>query len=212
MIRTCLSLNPASAAVRRDLADVYQLHRTVLSLFPATLPDGERVLFRLEEGDWPALCVQSLVDWPDAARLPPGYLLTGAALSSRAVAPLQSDWLHPDAEPLPFRLRANPTKRVDGRRIPLPPEAWGDWLARKGEQSGFRVVDVTAADCGTVVGYRPLDGARPSAGLVQTVSLHAVEFSGVLAVTDPTLLAEAIRAGIGSGKGFGFGLLVVGPD
>lgn len=214
MIRARLDLNPASAAVRCDLADVYQLHRTVLSGFPALLPDSERVLFRLEEGEWPVLIVQSLVAWP-YWRLPAGYLRPSTpAAPLYGATTVEFDMpAMPVAATLLFCLRANPTKRdgADGRRIALPPEAWGDWLARKGEQGGFRVVDVQAADCGTVVGSRPPAWARPSAGLVQAVRLRAAEFSGVLAVTDSARLAEAIRSGIGSGKGFGFGLLVVGP-
>jgi CRISPR system Cascade subunit CasE len=36
---------------------------------------------------------------------------------------------------------------------------------------------------------------------------HAVRFDGLLVVTDPERLRHALRAGIGSAKGFGFGLL-----
>jgi len=38
-----------------------------------------------------------------------------------------------------------------------------------------------------------------------------VRYEGLLQVTDPHLLVEAVRAGIGSAKGFGFGLLSLAP-
>jgi CRISPR system Cascade subunit CasE len=40
---------------------------------------------------------------------------------------------------------------------------------------------------------------------------HAVEFEGVLAVTDPATFAQAFTHGIGSAKAFGFGLLARVP-
>jgi CRISPR system Cascade subunit CasE len=42
--------------------------------------------------------------------------------------------------------------------------------------------------------------------------LHsAVEYHGVLTVTDPARFYETFTRGIGSGKAFGFGLLVIAP-
>ena len=39
----------------------------------------------------------------------------------------------------------------------------------------------------------------------------SVQFDGVLQVRDPARLLEALRVGIGSGKGLGFGLLSLAP-
>ncbi|GFO83041.1 MAG: hypothetical protein A49_26680 [Methyloceanibacter sp.] len=41
--------------------------------------------------------------------------------------------------------------------------------------------------------------------------LTAVRFDGVLLVTDPSKLCEAVRLGIGAQKAFGFGLLSLAP-
>ena len=56
-----LVLNHDNRRVRRELTNVYELHRTVMSGFPPKLPEGERVLFRLDEGHAgrPVLLVQS---------------------------------------------------------------------------------------------------------------------------------------------------------
>ena len=44
-------------------------------------------------------------------------------------------------------------------------------------------------------------------GATHKLRLLAVRFDGLLQVTDPDRLRETVRRGIGSGKGFGFGLL-----
>jgi CRISPR system Cascade subunit CasE len=38
-----------------------------------------------------------------------------------------------------------------------------------------------------------------------------VQFRGILEVTDPAQFAETYRQGIGSAKGFGFGLMLLAP-
>jgi CRISPR system Cascade subunit CasE len=40
---------------------------------------------------------------------------------------------------------------------------------------------------------------------------YAVRFEGLLEVTDPGLFLEMLQDGVGSAKGFGFGLLSLGP-
>jgi CRISPR system Cascade subunit CasE len=40
---------------------------------------------------------------------------------------------------------------------------------------------------------------------------NAVEFRGILTVTDPARFRETFARGIGSAKGFGFGMLALAP-
>lgn len=200
MIHSRLRLDPAVAAVRGDLADVYRLHQTVMSAFPADLPAGERALFRVEAapGDHPAVLVQSLFVRPDWRRLPVGYL-SAEPLVCECEPVLEV------GQELSFVLRANPTMRTGGRRVALVEEAARRaWLGRKGDAGGFRVIGTGAAvtDVGVVIGYRP-ETAGP-------VSFRVVEFSGFLEVTDPLRLVDVVRGGVGSAKGFGCGLLVLG--
>ena len=48
-------------------------------------------------------------------------------------------------------------------------------------------------------------------GSTMTVRFLSVRFEGLLQVSDPDRFVGAIRSGIGSAKGFGFGLLSVAP-
>lgn len=137
-----------------------------------------------------------------------------------------------------FDLRANPVKmqlvprnadgetilndngkRKRGKRIPLvKPDELRDWLFRKGEvrcrdnstgqniSGGFRIVETKE---------KPLE-IRPMVESHFRKKEHTayhggVQFRGILEVTDKENFIQSYQAGIGSAKGFGFGLLLLAP-
>ena len=205
-----LILNPRIRRVQKEVAAPYQMHRSLMKAFPDNLAKGtERVLFRLETARTGVLTllVQSLTlpDWswlaePNAC----GYLLP-VNEPNPAVKPF--DLNVAPGQVLAFRLRANPTARrrlPDGtrKRVGLGREEEQiEWLKRKGEQGGFRVLSVRTSNQDTVNGYIRRDEER------HKLKLLAVQFDGLLQVTDPDRLRETVRQGIGSGKALGFGLL-----
>jgi CRISPR system Cascade subunit CasE len=226
-----LRLDARERAVRRDLADCQALHRTLLAAFPqAHAATGSArahfgLLYRVEtiadDGSVPVL-VQSCVA-PDWTRLPPAYLLPDwDEVDGYAVRRLDSRYAELRAEmALRFRLRANPTRRVarqgdrlSGKRVELQREEDQlAWLARKGADGGFRllevrtaagVADVRASHGVNVLGRRPQEreGRR-------RMTFGSVHFEGRLAITDADRFRVTLEAGIGSGKAYGFGLLSI---
>lgn len=169
MYLSLLRLNPASAAVQRDLRDVTGLHRTIMKAYPDVL------------------------DPEEAARahfLPEGYLYPeeGIPNPSRKVDTKSG----PDG------------RRRNGRRVPLRgPEEQIDWLARKGAQCGFALLQATIAASGAAELVKSSSTGRTFQGVL---------FEGRLVVQDPQRFQEVLTTGIGPGKAFGFGLLSVGPD
>jgi CRISPR system Cascade subunit CasE len=111
---------------------------------------------------------------------------------------------------LRFRLVANPTVKRDGKRHGLlREEEQLAWLARKGHTGGF-----TLSTGGVVV--VPLGGRQshrhdPQRGAVGLVTHVGVRFDGLLMVNQSELFVQTLEAGIGSAKGFGFGLLSIAP-
>jgi CRISPR system Cascade subunit CasE len=206
-----LILDPASRRVRRELAEPYQMHRSIMRAFSDSLRDvEERVLFRVDaapRSEALTLLVQSwtLPDWSWLGeRAAQGYLLS-VPEPNPAVKAFE---LHLVAgQVLSFRLRANPTARrklEDGqhKRVGLyREEEQVVWLRRKGEASGFRVLSVAAG------GSEVVGGAAGSGEQRHDLKLLAVQFDGTLQVTDAERLRQAVADGVGSGKGFGFGLL-----
>lgn len=204
-----LILNPRSRRVQKEIAAPYQMHRSLMRAFPDDLQKGtERVLFRLETARTGTLTllVQSLTlpDWswlaePNAR----GYLLP-VAEPNPAVKSFDLN-LAP-GQMLAFRLRANPTARRTfddkKRRVGLyREEEQIEWLKRKGEQGGFRLLSARTS------GQEDVKGTIYRNEQKHPLKLAAVQFDGLLQVTDPDRLCETVRQGIGSGKALGFGLL-----
>jgi len=100
---------------------------------------------------------------------------------------------------LRFRLRANPTVKRGGKREGLLSEDEQiAWLNRKGTVHGFTVMTVYVHDQRFEVGKSGSEGE---------VRMFCATFDGHLTVSDPEKLLQAVENGIGSGKGFGNGLL-----
>lgn len=207
-----LVLDPRARSVLHDLADPYQLHRTIMSAFPSLEPAGERVLFRLEQQrsePYLTILVQSHTT-PDWSALDArGYLLQPAAVKVFEAQPTAGQLFR-------FRLLANPTKRlkangqgegkVDGPRIGLfREEDQLAWLERKAGQNGFRVLEVQTVKIAQPDGWKQTDGKS------HPIRCQAVRFDGRLQVTEAAAFAAALCDGIGSAKGFGFGLLSLAP-
>lgn len=221
MYLSLLRLSPASAAVQRDLRDVTQLHRTIMRAFPHVIdPEMEarayfEVLHRLEfekAGGRILLYVQSRVE-PDWSQLESGYLHPE---EDQRVKPVGEAYAGLRAgRVVRFRLRANPTRKVDtksapdgarrnGRRVPVRGvEEQIKWLARKAEQHGFTLLQAGVAASGSPERVKSYRTGRTFQGVL---------FEGRLAVGDPERFQKALAQGIGSGKAFGFGLLSVGPE
>ncbi len=198
-----LLLNPRSAMAQRELASPYQMHRTILSAFPSADSGGPgRVLFRVEP-EQADLGVRVLVQsaqrpaWDAVLAAHPGYLIAPPAV--KEVCPML-----PVGRPLRFRLRANATYRRDGKRLGhMTEERQRQWLWRKAEAGGFRILGVLVRPEGMV-----RDRARPGE---PPFSWLSVLFDGVLEITDGARAHATLAQGIGSGKGMGFGLLSLAP-
>lgn len=192
-------------AAKHGLRDTYDWHQAVWKAFPGRGDQRRDFLTRLDERD-------------------EGFRL----LIVSPEIPTRPDWCPENCwqtKPIPeqyfgksryaFQLCANPTKKVtklqpdgsptkNGKRVPLRSrEELVAWMQRKGEQGGFVVEEAMLRTIPRGREHFAKDGAR---------GLHsAVEYQGVLTVTDPAKFHKTFTYGIGSAKAFGFGLLVIAP-
>jgi len=134
-----------------------------------------------------------------------------------------------------FDLRANPVKtlvqrgpkgetlycpnkkRKHGKRVPIvKPDELRVWLGQKGKvrcrdndtgldvPGGFRILEENPLEISPMVeSHFRKKGQEGYHG--------GVQFRGTLEVTDSTKFIETYHSGIGSAKGFGFGLLLLAP-
>lgn len=229
MFLSRLILDPRSPAVRRDLADRNGLHRSVMCAFPAVEGDDARgrleVLFRIESGDdgrGLRLFVQS-AGIPDWSRLSHGYLLS--VPENPACRPLEAAYERlNDGAVLSFTLAANPTRKVgttlksereagrkeNGKRVPIrDPLQQVEWLVRKGERGGFELlVSERSGSPNVALREEPMvRGRRSGAGL----SLCCVVYQGHLRISNREAFLETLRGGLGPGKAYGLGLMLIAP-
>ncbi len=197
-----LQLNTSRAAVGWA-SNPYRVHQRLMKAC-----DGDpRLLFRIE--DTPEGGTQILVQ----SQVKPNWQLAFADLAVLRCPPefkpfdlsLQAGRLYR------FRLLANPTvkkKSDDDKpyRLGLTQEADQlAWLTRKLEGAGVKL-----ASC--VVMPRGLQHSDKSLAKDEHAATHlAVLFEGVLQAQDPERLEAVVESGIGSAKGFGFGLLSLAP-
>ncbi len=215
-----LILNPRSRQVRSELADLYEMHRTVMKAFAGHLAADERTLFRVDVHPRTGICTllvqsQHQPDWGFLSALGKGYLLSADELPLEVENPAVKavDVALKPGQALAFRLRANPTKRLGKdagekhhQRVGLMREEEQiKWLERKIEAAGARLVSANIANDTRAGGKLFREKEK------HTLSFISVQFDGVLQVQDPSKLLETLQAGIGSGKGLGFGLLSLAP-
>lgn len=224
MFLSRLTIDRRNAVAARDLEDVCQMHRTVMSLFPGfqVTRDARASVAALYRVDLHpramsvSVIVQSVVR-PNFRELPGGYALE----VDPAVRSMDSalEGLR-DGRILRFRLRANTVKKVDtksgpdgrrrnGRRMHLRSDAERtEWLKRKAKQSGFRLVTEGGSEGDEMVSFssgRKHTGRR---GRVK-VTFESVLIDGLLVITDADRFRSAVRVGIGHEKAYGCGLLSI---
>ncbi|NNH72320.1 type I-E CRISPR-associated protein Cas6/Cse3/CasE [Nocardia uniformis] len=226
-------LNPARRGSRRFLSSPHVLHGAVMKSFPPGVldhPDAEgRVLWRIDKtANDIHLYVVSPVE-PDFTHVieQVGWPTTGA-WTTRKYGQLLDNLA--DGQRWHFRLTANParstfippeqrivddgagTKTQRGKVAGLNQEEQLEWLRRKAIGAGFAVTAAGPAhqreDDVRIISRETLTFDRAD----RKVVLSVATFEGVLTITDPGLLRNALINGIGRAKGYGCGLLTLAPN
>lgn len=100
-----------------------------------------------------------------------------------------------------FNILLNPSKKVDGKRRSL--KNYKDrinWLNNMANKNGFKILRVDEKN---------RDGLDITKGGTSWF-FKAVEYQGVLEITDFVTFFEAVKKGIGSGKAYGLGMFLFG--
>jgi CRISPR system Cascade subunit CasE len=209
MYLSAFNLDIKSPSVRQCLANAQDMHRNILSAFGNQVEktQGSRmgVLYRLiESGKLIKLYVLSpvLPDW--CAVRDNGFHLRGQ--------PKNIEFLYSQAKKgrlYGFDILCIPSKKEvrqgkNSRRVMLrTQEERMEWFIKKAEQNGFSIVWAREeARCKVIT-------KNVSSGISAWHS--GVRFRGNLMVSDVTLFSNAFIKGIGAGKAYGFGLLLLLP-
>jgi len=218
MFLTRMYLNPARRGTRFLLSSPQRIHAAVLNGFPPESSDGDgRILWRTDENPHELILYVSSPARPDLT-----HLVEQAGWPT-APAPWQTASLEPLLDRLAagqrwaFRLTANPVRSVTepgrsrGKRYAHVTVAQQlGWLADRSEGWGFSIGDI-GQPTAEVIARRTNSFNRHSDGHQRQVTVATAVFQGSLQVTDPAVLAGAMRDGMGRAKGYGCGLLTLAP-
>lgn len=204
-----LHLDPTNRQVRKEIANRYELHRTLTTQFGMKTRHEIGLLYRIEPKDNNLyepiiLLVQTKIE-PDWNHLFKKGILTQPAEIK------QFEPIFENGRLFHFRLMANPTERKAkgdwaGKRVELrTTEEYSNWLDRKGKMGGFAILLCMQNSLGKINSLKTKDG------VTHTIQHQAVLYEGKLEVIDAENFRGTLEYGIGSAKGFGFGLLSIAP-
>lgn len=207
---------------RRDVANPYQLHSTLCRAFSppdVQCPKGEflwRIEPEIDDSGCPRILVQSRKR-PDWSGIGINGWLLHADNAIDLKAKLKIDSISSGMR-FRFRLRANPCVTRAGKRLGLL--QLGDqerWIARKGQQHGFSLPQMSSFD------FHESSEERVDVRISQeqmlcdkqhsenSIRIFSVLYDGLLKVTEPSQFIAALQTGIGHGKVMGLGLLSIIP-
>lgn len=203
MYRSQLMLDILDPSVQRALHDANDMHRNLMKAFddiPSDSPRAEHALLYalMDHGGRSAIYVLS-------ASRPDWSKVRGVEAVS---APMDISALREKLEAggvYRFRLFASPTKKVsrEGKlsaRVFLRSEdERRAWMQRQAERAGFELLSLSELKQTSVCGSKK--------GM--SINYTGVLFTGVLRITDPDDFWQAYSRGIGPGKSYGLGLLLI---
>lgn len=184
---TRITLNPVGDAMRTIMRNPEAVH----AIIAASTNGVGRPLYRVE-GDR----IYLLAEQADGTQLT--ARLGRPSITSVDYAPLL-DRLR-EGQSWGFAITVNPTTGHHGVHKPITdPSEVTAWLVRRLSMAGARVDDVR------IVGFRTLRFRKQGTDVV----LHTADMQGTLKVTGPDSLRAAIVGGVGRGKAYGCGLLLL---
>lgn len=205
MFLSKLVIDPKHPQARRELGDVYEMHRTLVRAFaPDAVTPPPRFLWRLEPSsnhDADAIVlVQSSIKGNWAFMQSP----RGSAIAIHANKQVDLNRCIRSDSLYRFRILANPSVCRNGKRIALLGEdEQVKWFTEQGEKHGFKPKSVIRLTSGRLATHRGKAGDR--------ITVGTALLEGILLVSDVEALRHAVRAGLGHGKAWGLGLLSLAP-
>lgn len=194
-----IKLEMALRDARRYLSDCQEMHRFVTKLFGTDRKESQ-ILYRTN-------LLQNTCCIYLYAQIPAEHIPEYCTVQQRDI----SDWMNGmEAGQLwGFDLVASPSKKVvtpgqknSQRRILRQPEERQEWLERKALQNGFSILQITEQGQVHTSGRHREDKGG-------TMYHDAYHYQGVLQIRDVDAFRKALQVGIGPGKAYGFGMMLV---
>ena len=185
--------------VRKCTNDAQKMHFAVQNFFSSSRKDAG-VLYRVD-WDHNALYMQSKVIPDMRNRMLSGFTFHNMISLDENIKRLAN------GKRYRFDLLASPVKKIHIENKPRSikvflkdAQARMDWLNRKGEQGGFKVISVNENVCDFPKVNHPKSGV---------FKCPSVQFTGTLEVTDAEKFRKTYCEGIGLARAYGHGMLLL---
>lgn len=202
MYLTRIDLMLRQRAIQQALGDCQRLHQMIMGLFESDRKSSG-VLYRVREDRYAAALYLYSNRPVNRERLLSGMHFYG----QRDLTP----WLDAmaDGQIWQFDLLASPTKKVgqegqknSRRRILRTSEERFAWLERKSAQNGFRLLHCQELEGRQLSGRHTPERGGP-------MYLDQYRYQGTLQIVDAGQFQTAVQTGIGPGKSYGLGMLLL---
>ena len=202
MYLTIIELDLGNRTVRGALGDCQRMHRLLNGLF-ANSRGEVQLLYRVQNSG--RNCGVYLYSESPVIRekLLPFMVLAG----ERDVSAWQSTMT--EGRRVRFDLLTMPSKKVaqaDGknsrRRVLRTEEERMAWLARKASRNGFEILSVQELEATSFAGNHEAEQGGQ-------MNWDAYHYSGLLEIRDASAFQKALSGGIGPGKAYGLGMILL---
>lgn len=197
-----IEMNLSEPAVRAALRDGQKMHRLIAGLYQLPRQEAELVYRVRAQGYTVALYLYAAQPI-NRDRLLPGMLLTGERDVSDWLASMREGQLWRfDLLTMPFKKVSDGESPNSRRRVLRTQEERLAWLARKAEQNGYAILDVQESSGEKESAVHPDEkGGR--------LYLDSYRYAGTLRILDAERFRQAVRQGVGPGKAYGLGMLLL---
>lgn len=202
MYLTKIELDIRQRAARTALADCQQMHRFLNTLFDCPREQAQ-LLYRIQnQGNHCSVYLYSACPIVQEKLLPFMHFAGQRDLSN---------WLQglTEGRVLSFDLLTMPSKKVgqepgknSRRRVLRTAEERLAWLERKAKQNGFEILSIRELESSSQFG-------RHNDTRGGTMVLDAYHYRGFLLIHDAEQFQKAMKIGIGPGKAYGLGMILL---
>jgi len=181
--------NPGIRAVMKDLKNPYELHRTIMRAFPENLDKSkERVLFRKSDNNDHVIVL---------SKHSQNWNFLSCDYGEAKTKEFENDFARVSNRVIKLDILLNATKRINGKRIGLSKLELEKWFPDKMQKCGFQVVEFNIND----IHIEKFIKAKHK----QTFMVSHVTAYGK--IKDAELFSKVYQEGVGSGKGYGYGMI-----
>lgn len=197
-----IEMSLSELSVRTALRDAQKMHRLVAGLYRLSRQEAELVYRVQVQGQRVALYMYAGLPI-DRSKILPWMLLAGERELSDWLSAMQEGQVWGfDLLTMPFKKVPDGENRNSRRRVLRTQEERLVWLNRKAEQNGFAILEAQESAGEKESAVHPAEKGGK-------LYLDSYRYSGTLQITNEEQFKQALRHGIGPGKAYGLGMLLL---